>query len=261
MPAVQNKNRRERRRQALCLGLLAWLRPGWAADTGTPTLRLLSSDLPPYAIEGQPGRPGALIELAEAALQRAGMPATVEFYPWVRAHMLALHEHRVLIAPLLRTPERENQFQWLLRLLPLQRAFMNRAGDAPIASLEQARGLRIAVLRGTPDQRALLNQGFNAAQLVLGASAEDVLRLLEREHAGAVFGNDAMYLEKLRQRGKAAGTLQVGLRQAAGDTWLAGSAGFEPEERQRLQQALAQLRREGTVERILRAYGLALPPE
>ncbi len=261
MPAVQNKSHRVRRRRALGLALIAGLRPGWAADTGTPPLRLLSSDLPPFAIEGQPGRPGAMIELVEALLQRAGMPVAVEFYPWVRAHMLALNEHRVLIAPLLRTPERESQFQWLARLYPLQRAFMSRAGVAPLASLEQARSLRIAVLRGTPDQRALLNQGFNASQLVLGASTEDVLRLLEREHAGAIFGSDAMYLEKLRQRGKPAGTLHVGLRQPAGDIWLAGSAGFEPEERQRLQQALAQLRREGTVERILRAYGLALPAD
>lgn len=261
MPAVQNKNRRERRRQTLCLGLLAWLRPGWTADEGIPTLRLLSSDLPPYAIEGQPGRPGAMIELAEATLQRAGMPAAVEFYPWVRAHLLALNEHRVLIAPLLRTPEREGQFQWLLRLYPLHRAFMSRGTEPAIASLEQARGLRIAVLRGTPDQRALISQGFSAAQLVLGSSTEDVLRLLEREHAGAIFGSDAMYLEKQRQRGKPANSLQLGLRQPAGDIWLAGSAGFEPEERQRLQQALAQLRREGTMERILRAYGLALPAD
>eukprot|EP01034_Spumella_vulgaris_P042210 gene42210-52335_t len=75
------------RRQAM-LAMMLLCAQATASETAAP-LQVVTGDLPPYAIEGQPQRPGLHVEVVEQVLRRAGSPVKVGFYPWARAIALA----------------------------------------------------------------------------------------------------------------------------------------------------------------------------
>ena len=216
--------------------------------------RLVTAHLPPFALEGQGEQRGILVEVAEAVLARAGLPAQAEFYPWARSQHLVAQGQRMLIVPLSRTPERESHYQWLLKLYAVHQQFIARQGEPSVQSFEQARSLRIAVLRGAPDIDILRSHGFLDGQIVQASSANDLLRLLERKLVDVIFGAEIIYASAASQLPSL--RLQPGARLSTTTIWLAGSGGFDADERQRLLAAHAALLRDGSIERIFRRYGV-----
>lgn len=229
--------------------------PGWAGAQPSP-LRIVSGDLPPFAIEGQTGRPGVLVELVEQLARRTGQSIKVEFYPWARAMQMATAEARVAILPLTRTPEREPHYQWLLKLYVQHFVFINRTDQPPIGNLAQARRLRISVLRASPNLAQLLHHGFSEAQVLQTHSVEDMLRQLERGHADAIYGGDVINMDKLRSSGRDPAKVQIGLELESGEVWLATSGGVTAAELAALQQARQAMLQDGSIERLFRAYGI-----
>lgn len=219
-------------------------------------LRVVTGDLPPFAVDGQPEHPGVLVELVELLLKRCGQPVRVEFFPWARALATASNQPRIAILPLTRTPERDPQFQWLLKLYVQHFVFINRIGQPPVAGLEQARQLRLVVLRGSPNLAQLQRHGFNTAQVTQASNVDDMLRMLDRGVVDAIYGGDVINLDKVRSSGRDPAAYQVGLPLESGEIWLAASAGFSDADRQQLKEAHQALLREGAVERLFRSYGI-----
>lgn len=243
-----------RRRPFLAAGLAL---PGWAsAQPAAVPLRIVTGDLPPFAIEGQPGRPGVLVELVEELARRAGYSVKVEFYPWARAVQMAGAQARVAILPLTRTPEREPNYQWLLKLYVQHFVFINRAGRPPVSSLEQAKRLKLTVLRASPNLAQLQRHGFKEELVLQAHSVEDMLRQLERGHVDAIYGGDVINMDKVRGSGRDPAQFQVGMALESGEVWLAASAGIDEAELARLQDARQAMLRDGSIERLFKAYGI-----
>lgn len=232
-----------------------------AAQDGDPLLRVVTGDLPPFAIEAGGERRGVLVELTEAVLRHASMAAKVEFFPWARALHLTQQQPRVAVLPLTRTPERETQFQWLLKLYVQHFVFISRSGDAAVTQLAQARRLRVGVLRGSPNLAQLQRQDFSEARIVQASSVEDMLKMLERRHVNVIFGSEQVCLDKARTSGRDLDGLRVGLRLESGDVWLAGASGFSDADRLRLEDSHRALLRDGSIERLFRSYGIRPRPE
>jgi len=237
-------------------------RNGTPASPAAPTLRLVSADLPPFAVDeaSQPRRPGALVELVELLLARFGQPTQVEFFPWSRALHLSLQQPRVLVLPLTRTPEREAQFQWLIKLYAQRFVFMTRIGDPPVLNLDQARGLRVAVLRGSPGMADLMRAGFSSRLVVNANSFEDAMRMLELQHVQTVYGSEAINQQLLRESGRKVVPLHFGMPLNTGEIWLAASGGISEAELRRLRELHLQMLRDGSAEAVFKAYGLSNPP-
>jgi polar amino acid transport system substrate-binding protein len=244
----------------VCMGWVALAPVRAAADTLAP-LRVVTGDLPPFAVDGQADHPGVLVELVEQLLRRCGQPVKAEFFPWARALATASGTPRIAILPLTRTPEREAQFQWLLKLYVQRFIFINRSGRPPVASEEQARQLRVVVLRGSPNLAQLLRNGFNPGQVLQATSVEDMLRMLERGVVDAIYGGDVVNMDKVRTSGRDPAAFQTGLPLVSGDVWLAASGGFSEADKDLLADAYQALLREGVVERLFRAYGIRPRPE
>jgi polar amino acid transport system substrate-binding protein len=242
----------------LLAGLLLLLPQAGSALPAEPaTLRIVTGDLPPFAIEGKAQRPGVLVELVEELLRRGGQPAKVEFFPWARAMQMATSgTPRIAILPLTRTPEREPRFQWLLKLYVQHFVFINRSDRPPVQSLEQARGLRLTVLRASPNLAQLQRHGFDEQRIVQASSVEDMLRLLERGHVDAIYGGDVINMDKVRGSGRDPARFQVGMTLESGEVWLAASGGVEPAELERLREAHQSMLRDGSIERLFRTYGI-----
>lgn len=247
-------------RRRLLLLACALGAPGARAADIAP-LRVVTGDLPPFAVEGQPGRRGVLVDLVELLLKRCGQPTTVEYFPWNRALTMASSQPRIAILPLTRTPEREPQFQWLVKLYVQHFVFINRTGQPPITDLARAKALRITVLRGSPNPGQLSRHGFDEARVLQSSSVEDMLRMLERGVVDAIYGGDVVNMDKVRSSGRDAAAFQVGMTLESGDVWLAAQGGFSDAEKAALEQAHRSLLREGLVEQLFRSYGMRVRAE
>lgn len=238
--------------------LLASARLVHAADAPQP-LQVVTGDLPPFAIQGQPDRPGLHVEIVEQVLQRAGQPAKVAFYPWARSIALTQHTPRTAIVPLTRTPEREPHYKWLMKLNPQRFVFINRSNEPPITTLEQARKLRIVILRGSPNLAQLLNRQFSESQVVEVARVEEMIRMVERGLADALYGGDVINMEKIRSSGRNPADFQTGMLVESADMWLAGGQGFGEAEQLAWRQAYDSMLKDGTLARLYRAYQVPMP--
>lgn len=261
MAAMLQTGRRTCLRALWASGLLVVAAGHPAGAEGDGALRLVSADLPPFAIENAPHRPGVLIELVEELLRRAGQPTKAEYYPWARAQLLASSQPRILLLPLTRTPEREAKFQWLLKLYVQHFVFINRAGQARVSQVEQARQLRVAVLRGAPSAAQLLRAGFSESMLVMAGSVDDTIKLLERGHADAIFASEAITMDKVRSSERSVRDFQVGFSLESGEIWLAAGSGVTEAEQQRLRDAYQAMLADGSVERLFKRYDIKPRPE
>ena len=249
-------------RRRLLQTIMLTMLPPWAhaADPDpAAALQVVTGDLPPYAIEGQLQRPGLHVEVVEQVLRRAGTPVKVGFYPWARAIALTKHTPHTAILPLTRTPEREVHFTWLMKLDTQHFVFINRHGDTPVTSLEQARKLRIVVLRGSPNLAQLLNRQFSEAQIAQATKVEDMLRMLERGAVDALYGGNVINMEKIRASGRNPAGFQIGMLVESADMWLAGGQGFSDSEQAAWRQAYDAMAKDGSLARLYRSYGLPPP--
>ena len=112
------------------------------------------------------------------------------------------------------------------------------------------------MLRGSPHRARLRHHGFNEGQIREGASVEDLHRMLELKMVDAVYGGTVINIGQARDSGRAADWLHVGLVLESGDIWLAASSGVSAAEKQSLREAQQALEADGTIARLLKAYGL-----
>jgi len=249
-----------RRTTLAALPALIW--PGRALPAPPEaTLSLVTGDLPPMTMPGEPGQRGVLLDLVEAMLKQADMVAQPEFFPWARAMLLAGDKPRTLIVPLNRTAERETRFQWLVKLYAQRFTFITLTGKRRVETLDQARRLRIAGLRGSSNLDTLQRQGVQPGQIYQSTSIADMQRALERGLVDALYGSELIHIDAWRRAGRNPALLQIGLTLESADIWLAAQGGITEAEQARLNQAHEALLADGSVERLFKRYGLKFRPD
>lgn len=250
------------KRRALLAASAAFGWPGLSsAAAAAGPLSLVTGELPPMTMAGEPGQRGVLLDLVEAMLKRAGLDAEPEFFPWARAMLMATERPRTLIVPLNRTADREGRFQWLVRLHAQHFGFITLAGRPRVQSIEQARRLRIAGLRGSSNLDRLREQGVPSGQIYQSTSVTDMQRALERGLIDALYGSELIHFDAWRRSGRDPARLQTGLMLESAEVWLAAQGGITDNEQAQLQRAHASLLADGSVERLFQRYGLKFRPE
>lgn len=117
----------------LCVLLAALFTPAEAQ------LRLLTEEAPPMSFlrEGEPS--GLSVEVVRALLARTGDSGHIELMPWTRALHLAQQQEDIALFSTVRTPERENRFQWVGPLVVGTTSFYSlKARKLVIDNLQQA---------------------------------------------------------------------------------------------------------------------------
>lgn len=228
-----------------------------ATATDPAPYRIVSGDLRPFAAENHPEAPGFLVELVEQMALRTQRPVKVEFFPWARAVSIALGEQRCAVLPLTRTPEREAKFQWLVKLYQQRFAFITPSSKKSINTVDDARKLKIVVLRGSPNVAQLLNHQIDASNIVEESSVDMMLKDLDTGIVDAIYGGDVINMETVRSSGRKVQEYRVGLVLESGDIWLAASGGFTSTEIDALRDAYNVLKKDGTYSRLLKKYSVA----
>jgi hypothetical protein len=98
---------------------------GWlsASAQATETIELYLSEAPPLTFQYYHNGHGIAGDMALAAIINSGWLSSIPSTPWNRAQKTVAQGRNLLITPLLRTPEREDQYTWIAPIMSLERAF------------------------------------------------------------------------------------------------------------------------------------------
>jgi len=219
-------------------------------------VQLLAGELPPFTTSREGEFPGALGELVLALSRAVGGPSTLQILPWVRAQRQVQQQGRCLILPMTRTPERELQYRWMVKLYRQRFVLIaKRDSSQPLNDLDAMRSRRVVVMRGSPN--ALQLHAMHFTQVIEANSVEDMARMLDKSIVDAIYGGDVINLRVLAGLGLPASKLALGGELEHGDVWLAGSLDFSESDALSWRDAMERLVRDGSYARILRKYGLS----
>lgn len=234
-------------RRCLLMAPAAWLGSAWAA----PPLEWVAGNLPPFAWDAPGGGRGFAHDLAVAMSQRLGRPARVTYVPWARAVRMAEQGPNYGVFPLARTPDREASFQWLAPLMTVRYGLYTLATESRL-ELEQLRGQRVGVMRGSPLAANLRAENFKT--IIEAKDYRDLLRLLRSRALDAVYAATPMLEAAMDEYGHARMLFVLQTTLGEGMLYMAASLGLEAAEAQRWVSAYRQLEDDGTVARLRRRY-------
>jgi polar amino acid transport system substrate-binding protein len=219
---------------------------------------LLTENFPPYnmAIDGknfaqEANIQGIAVEIVRETFKRAGIGYSMTLrFPWDRIYKLALEKPGYGVFVTARLPEREKLFKWVGPIGP-DDWIMLAKGDSPIQlnTLEEARQYRIGAYKGDAIAEELARQGMKPITVL--SDKDNARKLVEGQIDLWATGDPAgRYLA--RQEGVSG--LKTVLRFNSAELFLALNKDTPDEVVQKLQTALDQLRKEGTVDSILGKY-------
>jgi polar amino acid transport system substrate-binding protein len=228
------------------LGLLLPCAQGWGEG-----LRLLTEESPPFntmLVNGQVG--GLSTTLLQTLFRRAGIPYTIELFPWSRAFGLARLEGQTCVYSTARTPAREHQFKWVGPLL--QDPWVLYGGPfSPkgVVRLADARPYKVGDYNGDVEVQYLRDRGLDVD---LSPTLESSMLKLAAGHidfwaTGIYVGHDLVQRDHLPQ-------LKPVLTFHTSALYLACNPDVANATVKQLNAILAQMQREGVSNRVRKHY-------
>jgi len=237
---------------ALCA--LATSRPASAAEP----LHLLTNDNPPFSIiDARQNVTGISADIVVEMTRRAGVPATIEHYPWSRAFATAESDADACIFSAARLPERETEFQWVGPIATNSWALFGPADfRRPLANLDAARGL---VIGGQADEAKSLY--LQARGLTVDLLQDDDLNPRRLEEGRIDLWVSGLETGIMKAAAVGIHDLKPLLVFRRIDSYLACNRLVAAATVEGLRQALDAMRRDGTVSRITQRYAGAVPQQ
>ncbi|OLF54258.1 substrate-binding periplasmic protein [Pseudomonas chlororaphis] len=236
-------------RRLLFLSLLIPAVPALGAQV---TLELLVPEAPPLTIASEGERHGIVGDTALRAIKQAGYESDLRVLPWARAQKYVSEQDNILIAPLSRTPEREDRFTWIAPIMRMDRAFFSL--EHKVASFEEARQRFkvIAVGLGSAQEEILRSKGFAPEQIYSVKIGENPAQLLLKGRVDAWFNGvqESTYIwERVSSR-----PLLMSSPMVSHDLYLACSKVCNADVVADLARSIAALRADGYIEKVKNRY-------
>ncbi|GAA5130947.1 substrate-binding periplasmic protein [Thalassotalea piscium] len=167
-------------------------------------LRIVADDrkLLQYPFEGHAKGPSA--EILQLLLEEAELEGEIEFMPWSRVYKTALTRPNTLIMTIIRTPARENKFQWITKVSDTVYSFTSKIASVYdyADTLTIAKKRVTAVVRGSSGYNYLIRKGFSEEEnLYLVGSVETAIKLLNNNKIDFVFDTPAVFINYYAQKG------------------------------------------------------------
>jgi polar amino acid transport system substrate-binding protein len=136
--------------------------PAPAPVPASPSLTIFTEHSPPASMLGGDGVTGRETDKVREMMARTGTDYKIELLPWKRAFTMAQHNARTCVYSTSRTPEREQLFKWVGPTDEAEWQLWGRIDHAfPLKTLEDARNLRIGTYIGDARDEYLRGHGFN----------------------------------------------------------------------------------------------------
>lgn len=211
-------------------------------------IEVFSSPFPPLTID-DPARPGFVNAVTLDLLRLLGLQGSITVLPWAETQRRGREEVGKLLTPPVRTPAREPNYTWIVKVLDITSSFAGR--DAAL-DLEAARGVaRLGVLRGSMHQAFLQQSGFG--NLVEMGDLRELMAGVLEGRLDAMLSNTEDVRAMARQAGRAA-EVRLGPPLLQSPVFIASGRNTGALPVADMRSAFAALEQDGTIEAHYRAY-------
>jgi polar amino acid transport system substrate-binding protein len=222
-------------------------------------MRLIAAELPPYtyqvpsaSVSEQPG-PGrgmihdAVVEMA----RRVGHSGRIEYMPWFRAQEIAQTEANVGILALTRSPEREDKYLWMVKVLSDDLVLVGAPG-VDVSDLSKVKDRPVGVLSNSGAEALLRGLGLSK----VSPQREEWMnaKRLKDRRIDAWLAPRSMVIHAVREVRGNLDVLQFGQVVRGSELYLAASKGLPEAEARKWQAAFAAMQADGTMAAIRRGF-------
>jgi polar amino acid transport system substrate-binding protein len=220
-------------------------------------LSITTEHSPPSSMLGADGVTGRETDKIRELMARTGTAYKIDLLPWKRAYLMARDNRQTCVYSTSRTPEREALFKWVGPTDEAEWQFWGRADHAfPLKTIDDARTLRIGTYIGDARDDYLRSRGFHV-EPVSNDLVNPQKLLLKRIDLWAV-GVRTGTVSQLRARWEDKVVPLLVFNHVK--VYLACNPSVPDELIDRLNAAVAEMRRDGTMSRLERKYeNWALP--
>ncbi len=220
------------------------------------SFELVSAEIPPYTSENREAQ-GICLDLVRELFKRSGIGLEVTFFPWARAQHNVLTGpggKGLLITPLTRIPKRESLYDWILPLYEYKLQLVTNDRAIPVHDEVDMKAFEICVLRESPAQYKLEEEGFKKVYAL--TTELKCLQLLKHKRAKAVLVHGIlMGIHNYKEFGGDPKELIKGVAYPGGAVYLAASKGMVSQGvREGLQRAMDGMKSDGTYDAIVGKY-------
>lgn len=217
-------------------------------------LLLLTEEAPPtsYLTDGKPD--GYSVAVVEELIRRTGQPARIELLPWTRAYHMVKHDPDTALFSMVRTREREALFQWVGPILQGSTRFYSlKSSHLQINSLEDAaHSGPLALPKQWYTYETLQGMGF--ANLYGVPSSKQMVTMLKHGRVKLIATEDLTLREELASGGLTPEEVQGHMAFMKSDYYIAFSTQTAPAVVAEWQRQLDGMRRDGSLQRIVRHW-------
>lgn len=235
--------------------LAALLFCSFCVNVTAAELRLYTEDYRPFSYleNGKPS--GMAVAVVEELIRRTGELARIELVPWTRGYHQVRHQADTALFFTVRTVQREAEFQWVGPIARGYTRFYTHKKDAGlrVTSLDDVRQLgTLAVPKQWYSYELLREQELDNLYGV--PTPQDMLRMFRHGRVKLLLANNLTLDGMLAEQGMNAGQLQAQFDLMPNDSYIAFSLQTGSARVARWQQALQQMRHDGSLERIYRHW-------
>ena len=228
-------------------------------------ITVLTTTWTPYVYEKDGEVTGLSTEIVRAIFEKAGLHGNIRIYSWNRAIITAKTQKNILIYPLMRIKQREDDFIWVAPIFDAKLSLfrLKKNNNIRVRSLSDAKIYTIGVLKGAAMHQFLRAEGFeDNHQLQIFYSNRKSIELLFRERVDLVADNPLVVSYAVRQLAQSdvadirfsMDRVEEVIPLTRREAYMAFGRGSSPEYVERLQNAWTALETSGVIERIAARY-------
>ncbi|MDO6486120.1 transporter substrate-binding domain-containing protein [Colwellia sp. 6_MG-2023] len=213
-----------------------------AKDDIPVELQVVASINPLLQYQDEGENKGPTIGILNAILAEAQLEANVAFMPWARAFSIAESNPNTIILSMIRTPEREDNFYWIIKVSRPARVFISLESNIEnhVETIEQAKEKLIAVILNSAEHKELIAAGFSEKKnLYIVSSREQMVKLLANGRVDLLYtdpNNARVQLEAINKPNLAIHYKKITMKNQR-TSYIALNKGTDKAIAKRLQQA------------------------
>jgi polar amino acid transport system substrate-binding protein len=221
-------------------------------------LKIFTEEMPPYNYLGENNEAtGFSTGIVKELLKRSGLGVAdgkIKVYPWTRAYMILQKEKNVMLFSMTRSEEREKLFKWVGPIASRTIWFwkLKNRKDINVSSFDDAKQYKVGAVREFASARYMKELGFN---LELCNSEEKNFRKLLAYRIDILTALELAAAYQMNKQGKSFMQLERLVKlDDRYDYYLALNISTSEEIINSLQNALEDMKNDGTYEKIKQLY-------
>ena len=170
-------------------------------DLMASSIKVVTSDFPPFQITLNDKVEGLATEVIKNVVTNAGMTPDIQIYPWPRAYKIAITESNVLIYSISRIPEREKLFKWIGVIAPYDVYFwkLSQRTDIKVETIDDAKKYLVGGVNSDIKAMFLEKEGFKIGKNLSLVNSDDLnIRMLHAKRIDIIPSEEFSFRSRLK---------------------------------------------------------------